>query len=150
MPQVRDEKIKDGWYKNVAKDADGKFVALKLGTVPFAPEKQRFVKAEVILASRFTYREFEMAKAEGKLLGPEESPFDEKKDTPVVKEPVTEKIQAEEPVVVEEPVVEEKSRAEELSDAKTKRELQAMAEELELDTGGNKLELAQRILDHEG
>lgn len=70
MPQVKNDNVVDGFYKNTAVNAEGQPRPLSLVTVSFKPGQVRFVPARMRLESRSVNNAFEQALASGNLIGP--------------------------------------------------------------------------------
>lgn len=100
MPQVKAD-IKDNWYVNQAKDAEGKPRELSLGTVTFAPGQERFVSAQLLLESRFTNDSFQKALDSGNLAVKGAKKAEPKPEPP---KPEPKKVEVEEKVEVEDEV----------------------------------------------
>lgn len=134
MPQVRDPKLVDGFYKNASKDADGNDAPWSAATLSFRPGQVRFVSAAARAQSRSVNRAFELALANGRLAGPfataEEAAGGSSKPAPVpapAPEPEPEAVE-EPPAAAPEPepapaeeAPEEPAAAEDEPSSKTKR-----------------------------
>jgi hypothetical protein len=70
MPQVRNEDVVDGFYRNCATDADDKPRAWGAATVNFKPGQVRHVPAAMRMQARSVNDAFKAALANGSLQGP--------------------------------------------------------------------------------
>lgn len=104
MPQVKDQNIVDGWYKN----ASGRPWAA--ATISFDVGRVKFVPARVRQESRSVNTAFERALASGDMLGPAPTangPWGGE-SAPEIEEPVVEETETE----IEEPAPEPEAQAE--------------------------------------
>lgn len=146
MPQVI-KKVESGWFKNVAKNAYGNPRPLTLGaTMSFKPGQERFLRASVLTQSRATMQAFENALARGNLV--EVKAGVEPEVEPVVEEPVVEPVVEEPEVEIREPAVEEPVAPPNRSELQSmnKAALVDMAKDMDIDDGGTKSEIIDRII----